>query len=288
MNSIALFGSTISEDVYPAIYNIIQKLQQANYTLQIYAPFYKKLSEHYTFPTITTFTNATEIQATYILSLGGDGTFLKCAHTCYTSGIPMLGINLGKLGFLAEVMPRQIEECINDLQNKKYSICNRSILEFTNTNNYIQGIGLNEITLQRSNHLKLLKISITINNDFLCSYWADGVIVSTPTGSTGYSLSLGGPIITPDSKTFVITPIAPHTLNVRPIIVPDSSIITIKAHGEFTDFLISNDFTSSICKDSPEITIKKSEHTIQTIQFEHISFFDTLRSKLQLGIDVRK
>lgn len=288
MNTIALFGSTISEETYPAINNIIQKLQNAEYTIQMYEPLYKKLSEHYSFPTITTFNTSDEIHSHYILSLGGDGTFLKCAHTCYKSGIPLLGINLGKLGFLAEVMPRQIEECIEHLQHKNYTICSRSLLEFNTANKQLQGIGLNEITIQRSNHLKLLKISISINNDFLCSYWADGVIVSTPTGSTGYSLSLGGPIITPDSKTLVITPIAPHTLNVRPIIVPDTSIITIQAEGEYTDYLISNDYTSAILKEIPVITIQKSKHTIQTIQFEHISFFDTLRTKLQLGIDVRK
>lgn len=288
MNTIALFGSTISEEVYPAIHNIIQKLEQAHYTIQMFEPFYNKLSEHFSLPYISTFNNAQQIDSELILSLGGDGTFLKCVHTCYTSNIPIVGINLGKLGFLAEIMPRQIEECLEYLEQKKYKICPRSILQFTDSTKNIHGIGLNEITIQRSNHLKLLKISISINNDFLCSYWADGVIVSTPTGSTGYSLSLGGPIITPDSKVLVITPIAPHTLNVRPIIVPDTSTITIKAEGEYTDYLISNDFTSSIVNESPEITIQKSTHTIQTIQFEHISFFDTLRSKLQLGIDVRK
>jgi NAD+ kinase len=288
MNTVALYGASISEEIYTAVYNIIQKLQQSKYSIYMYEEFYVKLSKHYSLPNITPFSDFNTIQSDVILSLGGDGTFLKCAHASYTSHIPILGINLGKLGFLAEVMPRQLEECLNHLQENKYTICSRSILEFEDSSKQLYGIGLNEITIQRSNHLKLLKISISINNDYLCSFWADGVIVSTPTGSTGYSLSLGGPIITPNSKTLVITPIAPHTLNVRPIIIPDSSTIRIKAEGEYTNYLISNDFMSSVLNESPTITIQKSKNTIQTIQFEHISFFDTLRSKLQLGIDVRK
>ncbi|HON53141.1 MAG TPA: NAD(+)/NADH kinase, partial [Bacteroidales bacterium] len=197
MNTVALYGASISEEIYTAVYNIIQKLQQSKYSIYMYEEFYVKLSKHYSLPNITPFSDFNTIQSDVILSLGGDGTFLKCAHASYTSHIPILGINLGKLGFLAEVMPRQLEECLNHLQENKYTICSRSILEFEDSSKQLYGIGLNEITIQRSNHLKLLKISISINNDYLCSFWADGVIVSTPTGSTGYSLSLGGPIITP-------------------------------------------------------------------------------------------
>ena len=291
MSKIAIYGSTISEEYYPSVHTILKTLEQANFEIYIFTEFAQKLqAKKYQIDNYKTFETVNSNFANYAISLGGDGTFLKCAHLFYTSSIPILGINLGKLGFLAEIMPEDIHVLIDRLVKNNFSICKRSVLDFKIQNKSIahKGIGLNEITLQKSNHLKLIKINISINNNFLYSFWADGVIISTPTGSTGYSLSLGGPIITPDSKTLLITPIAPHTLSVRPIIIPDNSNITIEATGEYTDYLISNDFQSILVDSEPCVTIKKSTFTVNTIQFNDFTFFDILRKKLQLGIDIRK
>jgi len=291
MNKLAIFGSVISEEYYSIAQEIIEKLQSSGFEIEIFEDFEKHLKENKVrLPAILSYNEENFKSADIVLCLGGDGTFLKCTHTFYKYNIPILGINLGKLGFLAEILPQQIQYFIENIRNKKYTILHRTLLDFTTvkSKDQISGICLNEITLQKSNNLKLIKLNITINNDSLYSFWADGVIISTPTGSTAYSLSLGGPIITPDSKTLLITPIAPHSLNVRPIIIPDTSVITIEASGDFTNYLISNDFKSVLINEPPKITIKKSKYSIQTIQFHEISFFDILRTKLQLGIDSRK
>lgn len=291
MLKIAIFGSTIQKKYYSTIEEIILKLSKADFKIIIYEDFAKILnSKNNVVNNIPTFCEINPDITDIILSFGGDGTFLKCAHLVYKYNIPILGINFGKLGFLADVIPSKIDEIIKNLKNGNYSICTRSILDFSIFENgeKIEGIGLNEITLQKSNHLKLIKINIYINDDYFCSFWADGVIISTPTGSTGYSLSLGGPIITPDSKALLVTPIAPHTLNIRPIIIPDNSIIKLEAVGDFTNFLISNDFNSTLINHPPQVIIKKSIYEIKTIQLHNITFFDVLRKKLQLGIDIRK
>lgn len=288
MNAVTLFGSHVSQENYPKIMKVIHDISLHGIPIYIYKPFYDILSSFNPLPAEIIPSDAFSHTPTDIIfSIGGDGTFLKCAHTYYTSSAAIVGINMGKLGFLADIMPEQIYKRIQDIQNKKYIEISRTLLEVSYSESY-KGIGLNEISLQRSNHLKLIKISVSINNSFLGSFWADGVIISTPTGSTGYSLSLGGPIITPSNNCIVITPIAPHTLNVRPIIIPDHNEITIRAEGEYTDYLISHDYESIAVKESPEITIKKSAHTITTLQFNDSNFFKTLRTKLQLGVDVRK
>ena len=208
----------------------------------------------------------------------------------YKQETPILGINYGKLGFLAEVPPESINKVIEDILNKRYTILKRSLLSYTIETNHTKkkGIALNEISLQKSNILKLIKINTYIDDSYFCSFWADGVIISTPTGSTGYSLSLGGPIITPNSNSFIIHPIAPHTLSVRPVIIPDSSKIVLQAEGDYTNFLLSNDFKSTLIHTLPKISIEKSTISVKTIQLNSVTFFDTLRNKLNLGLDLRK
>ncbi len=290
MYCVAIFGTTISEKHFDSIFKLLEKIEQNGFKIHIYEPFYNHLKSNNLNCNFSFFKDIQTIGADFIFSLGGDGTYLKCAHKFYEHQIPILGINFGRLGFLAEVTPEYIEDIITDLQKNNYSICDRILLDYnskekTQSNS---GIALNEVSLQKSNILKLLKINTFIDNQFFCSFWADGVIVSTPTGSTGYSLSLGGPIISPNSNSFVILPIAPHTLSVRPIIIPDSSQIRIEAEGEFTNFLLSNDFKSTLIDSSPVINIKKSNIQVKTIQLHSTTFFETLRKKLNWGIDVRK
>ncbi|MBO4778709.1 MAG: NAD(+)/NADH kinase [Bacteroidales bacterium] len=289
---IAIFGTKITAECKSKVEEIIHSFVASGFELLIYNEFKKEIqSRSFSISNIPEFTLLQPNDAEIIISLGGDGTFLKCAHLCYKTNIPILGINFGKLGFLAQTNPDDIDFLIKNIKEKKYTIKQRSILDFSFTTNRkkISGIGLNEITLQKSNAVKLIKINVYIKKEFLCSFWADGVAVSTPTGSTGYSLSLGSPILSPDNKSIIITPIAPHTLSIRPIIIPDTETIVLEASGEYTDFLISNDYQSQTVQEpKATIKIKKSRQKISIVECPDTSFFKTLREKLKLGIDIRK
>ena len=288
---IAIFGTNISSDFKQKVEEVIHSFITAGFDTIIHKDFKEYLqSNSFSINNTDVFTELHNSNADVLISLGGDGTFLKCAHLCYKERIPIVGINFGKLGFLAQTNPNDIDQIIKLLKEKQYTLQKRTLLDFSYKNNSkkISDIGLNEITLQKSNAVKLIKLNVYVDNEFLCSFWADGVAISTPTGSTGYSLSLGSPILTPDNHSFIITPIAPHTLNIRPIIIPDDKKITIEATGDYTEFLISNDYISQIVKHNPTINIKKSKYTISTIEFHSKNFFGTLREKLNLGMDIRK
>lgn len=287
---IALFGFGIVEDYYPEIELIIKALVKTPHTIAINEEFAKKIrNKGFDICNCLEYNENTPKNFDFVFSLGGDGTFLKCAHFFYQHEIPLLGINFGKLGFLTDIMPEKILTYIEKLEKKQYTIYARSVLNYSSeTEPFIQGMALNEITVQKSNNLKLIRLKLVIDRVPAYSFWADGIIISTPTGSTGYALSLGGPIMTPDSNTLAIVPIAPHSLTVRPLIVPDSSVIEIEAHGEFTDFFVSGDYKSQQMKFLPKLTIGKSAFSIYTVQFDDMSFFEILQNKLQLGIDVRK
>lgn len=288
---IAVFGTNISDEYKSKAEEVIHSFIANGFDVSIYKDFKSALdSASFSIGNLPEFTEIKENSFDILLSLGGDGTFLKCAHLCYATNTPILGINFGKLGFLAQTNPDDIDFIIKDIQNKKFSIRQRTVLDFSYATDkeILNGIGLNEITLQKSNTVKLIKINVYVGKEFLCSFWADGVAVSTPTGSTGYSLSLGAPILAPENHSLIITPIAPHTLSMRPIIIPDTETITIEATGEYTDFLLSNDFMSQTIQTNPSVVIKKSPHTISTVEFKDSSFFCTLRQKLKLGIDIRK
>ena len=290
---IAIFGTKVTTDCKSKVEEILHSFVASGFELLIYKEFKNEIhSSSFSILKIPEFTTLTKDDAEIIISLGGDGTFLKCAHLCYKTNIPILGINFGKLGFLAQTNPDDIDCLIKNIKEKKYTIKQRSILDFSyiaTPQKKISGIGLNEITLQKSNAVKLIKINVYIKKEFLCSFWADGVAISTPTGSTGYSLSLGSPILAPENKSIILTPIAPHTLSIRPIIIPDSETIVLEASGEYTDFLISNDYLSQTVHDTHTIVkIKKSKYKISIVECDDTSFFKTLREKLKLGIDIRK
>ncbi len=288
--NIAIFGTTVAIDVKTKVEEIIHSFIAAGFNLCIYKDFKNCLNSNsfsiQQIPEFTELNNNVQI----VISMGGDGTFLKCVHLCYKTNVPILGINFGKLGFLAQTNPDDIDTLIRNISTKNYTIKTRSLLDFNckSKKTKLSGIGLNEITLQKSNAVKLIKINIYIGKDFCCSFWADGVAISTPTGSTGYSLSLGAPILSPENQSLIITPIAPHTLSMRPIIIPNNKQITIEATGEYTEFLISNDYESKTIQTQPKLQIKKSKHKVSVIEFADTSFFETLREKLKLGIDIRK
>lgn len=224
-------------------------------------------------------------------SIGGDGTILKSITFVGDLEIPVVGINTGRLGFLATIQKEKITESINQILDGNYSISKRSLLT-VNTEPPSEKIkplnfALNEIAVNRKNTTSMIKVETKINNKDLTSYWSDGLIVATPTGSTGYSLSCGGPIIDPSTNSLVITPIAPHNLNVRPLVVPDTSTISLKVSGRGKSCLVSLDSRIATLKNETTIVIKKAPFKINLVQLHDDSFIKTLREKLLWGEDKR-
>ena len=227
----------------------------------------------------------------FVICIGGDGTILRAASYVNNLSIPIIGVNTGRLGFLAKIQATKIDAAINAIINKKYVISERALVTIsTRTKNGKTkklGYALNEISITRKNTTSLITIETKLNDNYLNTYWADGLIIATPTGSTGYSLSCGGPIIMPDSKNLVITPIAPHNLNVRPLVVPNNTKISIKISGRENEFFVSLDSKIATLSNKNIISIKKASHTIKMIELEKEDFLETLRDKLFWGKDRR-
>ena len=225
------------------------------------------------------------------ISVGGDGTILKSVNYVRNFNIPIAGINTGRLGFLATISKEEIRAAVSKLLKKEYTISERSLLcIYTNpedkgicTNNF----ALNEIAVSRKNTTSMITIETWLDDEYLTAYWADGLIVSTPTGSTGYSLSCGGPVITPATKAMVITPIAPHNLNARPLVLKDNIKITLKVTGRAEEYLLSMDSRITTLKNNTILTIKKAPFKIEMVEIKGDSFLQTLRKKLLWGEDKR-
>ena len=222
-----------------------------------------------------------------IISLGGDGTFLNTARLVGSSGIPILGVNLGTLGFIAEVSPNEVLKFIDDIEKGNYKVIDLCVLSLK-TPNGKELNGINEIIIDKGGSIRIIEIDVKYKNEFVAKFLADGLIVSTPTGSTGYSLSAGGPIVSPYSKVFIINPICPHSLNLRPIIVPDDGILTIKATGS-NKIRVSADGHSSTVFDSPAVfVLSRAEFNIRVVKRKNKTYFQTLNNKLLWGKDMRK
>lgn len=222
-------------------------------------------------------------------SIGGDGTFLKCVSYIRSSGVPILGINTGRLGFLANTKTSEFEQTLDKVKNKEYTFQKRSLLHVEAKEDIFGGynFALNEAAVRKTDKSSMITIEAHIGDQYLNSYFADGLIVGTPTGSTAYSLSCGGPIISPGCDVHFLTPIAAHNLNVRPIIVPDDVSITLKVIGRDGNFLLSLDSHSISVRNGTEITIHKSDFIINVIKFKENNFFKTIREKMMWGIDQR-
>ena len=224
-----------------------------------------------------------------MISLGGDGTLLDTVTMVRDTGIPILGINYGRLGFLANIGKDEIHAAMDAIANRKYVIDNRSLIHLE-ANVPLFGetpYGLNEFSIHKKDSSPMIKIHTYLNGEFLNTYWSDGLIVATPTGSTGYSLSCNGPVVFPDSKSFVITPVAPHNLNIRPIIVPDNTIISFELEGRTDGFLVTLDSRREIVSKEVQLAVKKENFDIKLIRINENHFLQTLRNKLSWGLDKR-
>ena len=228
-------------------------------------------------------------QADMVISLGGDGTFLKAASRVGDKGIPILGINTGRLGFLADISPEEMEDTFDELYDHRYRIEERSVLQLRCNDPRLtrEPYALNEIAVLKRDSSSMITIRASVGGMPLATYQADGLIVATPTGSTAYSLSVGGPIIAPDSKTIALTPVAPHSLNIRPIVICDDREITLDVESRSHNFLVAIDGRSESCRETTRLTIAKAAHTIKVVKRVNHRFFDTLRNKMMWGADVR-
>lgn len=227
----------------------------------------------------------------FLFSIGGDGTLLRSITVVRNSKIPIFGINTGRLGFLTSLHRDALEEGLDAFFKEKYTFIERSLLK-VNTKNPVSaleeiGFALNEVTINRKNTTSMLSINAELDGKYLTTYWADGLIVSTPTGSTGYSLSSGGPIVSPNSSCWILNPIAPHNINMRPLIIPDSTEIRISVTGRDKTHLLSLDSRILTLENGNDIYLKKASFSIQTVQLEGAFFFETLREKLFWGQDTR-
>ena len=230
-----------------------------------------------------------DFDADMVLSMGGDGTFLKAASYVGNKNIPILGINTGRLGFLADVSPEEMEETFEDIYKGNYKIEDRSVLQVTSEGQPLKGYacGLNEIAVLKRDSSSMIAIHTSINGAYLTTYQADGLVIATPTGSTAYSLSVGGPVIVPHSNTIAITPVAPHSLNVRPIVINDDWEITLDVESRSHNYLIAIDGRSETCREGTRLTIRKADYYIKVVKRPNHVFFHTLRDKMMWGADGR-
>ncbi len=224
-------------------------------------------------------------------SIGGDGTILKAVTFVADLGIPIVGINTGRLGFLATIQKEDMEKSLQQILAGDYSISERSLLTVSTSPENVEinelNFALNEVALNRKNTTSMIKVETYVDGKYLTSYWSDGLIIATPTGSTGYSLSCGGPVIDPHTNSFVLTPIAPHNLSARPLVIPDTTTVTLKVSGRENAFLVSMDSRIATLEDDTVITIKKASFNIKLLQLHDDSFIKTLRKKLLWGEDKR-
>lgn len=287
----AIFGNEYQAKKSQAIHKIIAILQQHEAEIVIDKPFYDFITDgqHMDINVDGVF-DGDDFSADFAISMGGDGTLLKTASRVGAKNIPIIGVNIGRLGFLADVNPSEIELALKAVFDGKYRICEHTVIQIeTDNGDEIVGspFALNDIALLKRDHASMISIRVNVNDDYLMTYQADGLIVTTPTGSTAYSLSNGGPIITPGTDTLCLTAVAPHSLNVRPIIVPDTSVITLKVESRSHNFLAAVDGRSTSLHEGTVVRIFKAPYSARILRFSDRKYFSTLREKMMWGLDQR-
>ena len=289
---IAIYGNPFNPVKAKYVQHLIHKLEENDVPIIIEHQFHDFLIDHVQFKKeINIFDTPVELQdnADILLSIGGDGTLLNTITLIRDSGIPVLGINTGRLGFISSVSTDQIDNAINQLLKEEYTLEKRTLLQL-DTNNQLFGetnFALNEVTVLKKDTSSMIRIHAFLDDEFLNSYWADGLIVATPTGSTGYSLSCGGPIVVPGTENFIISPIAPHNLNVRPVIVSEDRVLKLKVEDRDELALVALDSRSRAIDPTLELTIRKADFKVNLIKLHSQSFIATIREKLMWGKDKR-
>ncbi len=287
MKKIALHGLSIQENSKKYVGQIIDRLTRQDCDIFFSKLFFERNKD--IIPNKVQIVEELSSEFDALFSLGGDGTFLESLLIVGEQKIPVLGINMGRLGFLASIAKEFIKESLFLLFTGNYEIEERSLLSLKSNMDLFEGksFALNECAILRKDTSSMIMVKCFINGEYLNTYWADGLMVSTPTGSTGYSLSCGGPLMMPDAKDFVITPVSPHNLNVRPLIVSDDSELTFEIETQNRSFLISLDSRSETIESNVDIKINKAPFKAKIIRIKGISFPDTIRNKLGWGFDKR-
>ena len=291
---VAIYGQYYLVSTEPIIKDIFVFFNENNIEMAIEATFLEMLYEKKIVrKEYKTFSSHSELDSSFdmLISIGGDGTMLRAVTLVRNSGVPLLGINAGRLGFLANVQKENIAAFMQLVLDKKYTLSKRTLLSLTcspeNESILELDFALNEVTVSRKDSTSMITIETYLNGEFLNSYWADGLIIATPTGTTGYSLSCGGPILTPDVKSLVITPIAPHNLNARPLVISDETEIVLRVTGRENQYLVSLDSRITSIQNESVLTIKKTPFQINMIEIQDETFLKTLRNKLLWGEDRR-
>jgi len=288
---IAIHGKRFSSERKPVIQEVFDELKRRENEIIVSEPFEKllKKSSVKTGAHDTYCDKANLDDVDFIFSLGGDGTLLETVSHVGCLEIPILGINTGRLGFLATTPKDKVKEAINALHNNHYKFEHRTLLNLESDRDLFgsQNFALNEFAVVKKDTSSMIVVHTYIDGQYLNSYWSDGLLVATPTGSTGYSLSCGGPVILPQSNNFIITPVCPHNLNVRPLIVPDNSIISFEIEGRGKLFLVSLDSRSQAVDASVQLAVRKEDFRAKLVKLNEYNYLDTLRNKLNWGLDMR-
>lgn len=290
---VAIYSRVIDQEDHSEIQDLFNELYAQHIDPVIYQPFFEqiiktvKFSDH----NINTFSVSEDLDESieFIISLGGDGTLLDTVTLVRSKNIPILGINFGRLGFLASIGKEELKVAVAAMSSRSFVVDKRSLIHL-DASTHLFGdtpYALNEFAIHKTDISPMIKIHTYLNGEFLNTYWSDGLIVSTPTGSTGYSLSCGGPIVFPESGSFVITPVAPHNLNVRPIVVPDDNIISFEVEGRSDNFICALDSRREIVPRNIQLAVKREKFDVSIVRLNENNFLSTLRNKLSWGLDTR-
>lgn len=289
---VAIYSRKLEWDLYQEVQLLIDELVAQQIEPVFYAPFYQQISQSMELlPGWKTFSESAELgeEIDCIISLGGDGTLLDTVTLVRNKNIPVMGINFGRLGFLASIGKENLTSAVSALVNRTYVLDKRVLIHLDSNIPLFDGLpyGLNEFSIHKRDIASMIKIHTYLNGEFLNSYYADGLILATPTGSTGYSLSCNGPVVFPDSGSFVITPVAPHNLNVRPIVVPDNTVISFEVESRSDQIICALDSRREIVEKDIQLAVKKENFTISLVRLNENNFLQTLRTKLSWGLDKR-
>ncbi|MCS6930240.1 MAG: NAD kinase [Saprospiraceae bacterium] len=290
---VVVFGRKYKEENRPYVQELLDALQEVGATLYIYRDYFQSIKEHVRLPnSYALFDGYLDFRVhriDVVIVLGGDGTMLDAVTHVRDSGVPMLGINLGRMGFLASIEKQNIRTAIQKLALGRYTLVERTMLHLESMPPLFGELpfALNDCTILKSETSSMVTIHTYLNGEYLNTYWADGIVVATPTGSTAYSLSCGGPIVMPDSGNIVLTPVAPHNLNLRPLVLSDQSVISFEIEGRTDKFVCTLDSRHTIIDSKQQLAVRRNDFGIKLVQLEGSSFLQTLREKLTWGADMR-
>ncbi len=290
---VAIYGQTYQDDALDYVVELLEELHKEAAEVFVEKDFQSFLFQKKNIEQYATFTDLEGLDGSFdmFVSFGGDGTVLRAITYVCDLGIPIVGVNTGRLGFLSTFKKEDVRKVVTEFVKGDYTIVERSLVEVSADESIPEfgdlNFALNEVTVSRKDTTSMITVETYLNNEYLTSYWADGLIISTPTGSTGYSLSCGGPVIVPTAKSLVLTPIAPHNLNARPLVISDDTVIRLKVSGREENHLVSLDSRIASLENGKEIQVKKANFTVKMVEYTSESFLKTLRNKLLWGEDKR-